>query len=519
MKFLRAVCLHAKPQRALAEGALSMLLFLLLAFWVLADLPATNVPTTLLFLTQFPLGWAALRLRLATHLDWKTLRAEAWYGLILRLVSLGIAGGLAAIFNAATLLTAGRWSLPLGLALLLFTLTWLPWMLYRLFFYAARAWLNFTRRSLLWTLVNSYLVAVILVVAAATIFTWTNNYSQKGTTFWPDDRLSAAVLELVRGILPWFAVSVVYLLAMLIVFLPPALLLAYLTARHFVSRIQGLAQAMHRARGGDLSVRVVPSGADEVAQLQKDFNQMSADLQAEREKVNTLLSNQRELAAVVSHELRTPLTVLRAVLETDLNAQQQGKEIDTQDLNTLLQETLHLQALVEDLFTLSQLDSRRLELNCGWHDPAAIVRECQVALQPVAWRNKRIDLSVDLPEDLPQVWTDPRRLTQVLTNLIQNAVRHTPAGGAIVVQGAELEDGQVRLSVSDTGGGIRPEDMPHIWERYYRGGERRNQAGRMGIGLALVRELVEAMDGTTGAENLPGTGSRFWLALRSRRAD
>jgi signal transduction histidine kinase len=142
-----------------------------------------------------------------------------------------------------------------------------------------------------------------------------------------------------------------------------------------------------------------------------------------------------------------------------------------------------------------------------------VVQQRLAALAPLAWERECIELLAEMPEDLPPVYADKGRLAQILTNLLRNALRHTPPGGIIVVR-AEAEDDRVRLDVCDTGAGIAPEELGRIWERFYRGDEARAQDSHgAGLGLALVKELAEAMGGAVGVQSSVGQGSCFsvWL--------
>jgi signal transduction histidine kinase len=185
---------------------------------------------------------------------------------------------------------------------------------------------------------------------------------------------------------------------------------------------------------------------------------------------------------------------------------------DRQTLQTIRHETLKLQLLVEDLFTLSQLDERRLSLDCAPVDISPVIERVITSLKKVAWDNKRIELCAQLPPAMPPAWADERRLEQVLSNLAQNAIRYTPPGGIILLQGEPVGEA-LQISVTDSGEGISPADLPHIWNRFYRGVSE-SGPGRTGIGLSLVKELVEAMGGIVGVDNRPGEGSRFWLQLK-----
>jgi signal transduction histidine kinase len=137
------------------------------------------------------------------------------------------------------------------------------------------------------------------------------------------------------------------------------------------------------------------------------------------------------------------------------------------------------------------------------------------ALAPLAWRSGRVQVVADIPPGLPKASADEGRLEQVLANLIRNAIRHTPPGGIVVLRAAALDAG-VQIQVCDTGEGISPEDLPHIWERFYRGANGRHRdLGGAGLGLALVKELTEAMGGTVAVETAPGEGTCFTIKLVS----
>jgi signal transduction histidine kinase len=508
----QALFFNGKSAAVLLEAGAGALLVLLLVFSIVREIPVTNIPATFAFLLQAPVFWAAVRLSPAGDRTHKTPAfREIFFGLALRIVVLGLAWGLMAAFQAQALIlsrfTQSGWNL------VLYTACFVPFLLYRLTFYGISQWRRLTQKNLLWTLVNSHLLVVFVLVAIFTIFYRLINTSTAIDKFVPSGWVASLILELVRGVIPWIGVNLIFLLFLEAVFLPPAFLFSFLTSRRYVGRIRSLAEAMHRAKNGDLSTRVEPSGQDEVAQLQMDFNYMAAELQQEREKVEHLLQSQRELTTVVSHELRTPITVMRAYVENNLQEQADRlPEAVNHDLEIVHHEILSLQELVEDLFTLSQLDSQRLEMTCAWIDPGTTLGQVQGAYQPLAWKNKRIDLVCGEAENLPRVWADSRRLEQVLGNLIQNAIRHTPEGGVILVS-SRAEDAGLEISVRDSGEGICAEDLEHIWERFYQG-RNGGATGRTGIGLSLVKDLVEAMGGSVGVESLPGEGSRFWFCLR-----
>jgi signal transduction histidine kinase len=517
MKRVRSLFFKGKFFPVLLEGSLGAGFVLLLVFSIVRDIPTINIPATFIFLVQAPVAWAALRLAPAfgegRSFRPSTAACELAFALLLRAAVYALALGLETAFQAGALIGQGYFETQLNLVF--FTACFTTFLLFRLALYAYEQWRRLARRSLLWTLVNSHLVVVFTLVAVVSLVARLTNAGSSIDKFVPDNTLAMVVLELVRSVIPWVGVSLILIVAAELAFLPPAFLVSFLTSRRFVQRIQALALAMGRARQGDLDhARVEPAGEDEIAQLQADFNHMAVQLQQEREKVDRLLKEQRELAAVVSHELRTPITVMRAYVEDNLleeKPERSPQEV-RKDLETVHHEILSLQALVEDLFTLSRLDAQHLELDCGWVDAAAVIQSVIAAHSPLAWKNKRIDLSADLPLALPRVWGDARRLEQALGNLAQNAIRHTPDGGVVVVSAAARAE-DVEIWVLDSGEGIAPEDLPHVWDRFYRGGSGKSGAGRTGIGLSLVKELVEAMEGSVGVESHLGEGSRFWLRL------
>ncbi|MGH2355618.1 MAG: sensor histidine kinase, partial [Chloroflexota bacterium] len=329
----------------------------------------------------------------------------------------------------------------------------------------------------------------------------------------------------------------------IILVLPPTFLLAYAVLRPVTRRLEHLAAATDALRAGDLAARVPVGGADEVARLQADFNAMAAnleravgDLQAQRDAVARLLHARRELVAAVSHELRTPVATVRGYLDSALEHWDGVPPPTLQgDLSIMAGETERLQHLIDDLFTLSRAEVDRLPLVVGPTDVGAVLRRCAAAAAPLAWNRGRVEVLAEAPPDLPSVLADADRLEQVVRNLVTNAVRHTPPGGLVLLT-ASLADGAVVIQVKDTGEGIAPQDLPHIWERFYRAdgargrdqqGERTSETGETGthtgvaqeapggagLGLALVKELTEAMGGAVAVESAPGQGACFTLRL------
>ncbi len=300
--------------------------------------------------------------------------------------------------------------------------------------------------------------------------------------------------------------------------LPPLALFSYMVARRTTRRLEALANTTAALRGGDYRARVQVDGEDEVARLQTDFNAMAeqlettlADLKTQRDTVAQVLQSRRDLVANVSHELRTPLATLRAALETTLdkwdetNPEQLRAELEVMDA-----ETRRLAGLIDDLFSLSQVEVGNLPLACSPVELGPVIRQVVAAVAPLAWKAGRVELTVEIRDHLAPVIADTNRFKQVLLNLLRNALYHTPPGGIIAVL-AQPEEGAVRIEVRDTGEGIDPEELPHIWERFYRGQNAGSDSA--GLGLALSKELVEAMRGSISVDSILGQGSTFTVRL------
>lgn len=316
-----------------------------------------------------------------------------------------------------------------------------------------------------------------------------------------------------------FAVASVAILTVSSVFaLVSCAVVAYWLSKKLVRRLERLGSAAESLAAGDLSVRVEEGQANEVGMLNRRFNQMAADLertlndlQAERDRVAGLLHARRELVAGVSHELRTPVATVRGYIESALRRRDTTPPDLAADLETMEREITRLQRLIEDLFTLSRAEVGRIELRPESIDAGAAVRRLAETMAPLAWGQRRVQIVSDIAPNLPPAHADAQRLEQIVSNLLGNAVRHTPPGGLVAVA-ADAEPKAVKIEVRDTGEGIAPDDLPRIFERFYRG---QNQDGRggAGLGLALAKEMAEAMGGSVEAASTQGEGSCFTVRL------
>jgi two-component system OmpR family sensor kinase/two-component system sensor histidine kinase BaeS len=274
-----------------------------------------------------------------------------------------------------------------------------------------------------------------------------------------------------------------------------ALALGALFFFQLTAPIRRLTAAAHAIAAGDLSQRVTVRSGDELGELADAFNTMAANLAASEEQ-------RRQLVADVAHELRTPLSVMQANLE----AMQDGiLPTDAEQLASLHEETLLLSRLVADLRLLSLAEAGQLKLDLTESDLGDLVSRAAERLRP-ATVAKAVDLVTEITPDSPRVPVDSDRFTQVIGNLVDNALHHTPQGGQIVLAvGWGGEPGKTRtptVTVTDTGSGIAPDDLPHVFDRFYRGDKSRARAsGGSGLGLAIVKQLLEAQHGKVWAES------------------
>jgi signal transduction histidine kinase len=269
--------------------------------------------------------------------------------------------------------------------------------------------------------------------------------------------------------------------------------------------LRQLSESVQKIAAGNYRARVQSPGHDEVGRLARNFNQMAGQLEEGEQ------ARERQLAAIV-HELARPLTGMRAAVET----LRDGADAETEVREALLigveQELARLERLTGTLQGLYKLVLRPMQLNRAEVALERLIRACAVNYEPVA-AQQGITLTVDAPSTLPRVRADQDRLIQVLTNLLDNAFKFTPRGGRVSVQVGENDRG-VWVSVGDTGTGIAPDELPHIFQQFYSGDESREPEKRgMGLGLAICREIITAHQGQIKVESQPGQGTRFTFTL------
>jgi signal transduction histidine kinase len=291
-----------------------------------------------------------------------------------------------------------------------------------------------------------------------------------------------------------------------VVVLTFGLLLAFFAIGRAVRRmavpVGDVMEAADRVAAGDYAVRLQERGSREVRRLARSFNAMAEKLEAGEQ-------HRRNLLADVTHELRTPLSVIQGNLEGLVDGVYPP---DRAHVEPVLEETRVMSRLLEDLQTLSTAEAGALRLHRESLDPAELVTDAVAAFRSSAAAGG-IDLALRAAADLPSVEADPVRIGEVLANLLHNAVRHTPAGGSVVVEAWRAEDGGIAFTVADTGPGIPAKDLPHVFDRFVKASE----SGGAGLGLAIAKSLVEAHGGAITAEIEPGRGTRVQFVLPAKR--
>ena len=269
-------------------------------------------------------------------------------------------------------------------------------------------------------------------------------------------------------------------------------------ARSIVRSIDRVREASVQMAHGDLEARAPEGGPAEVAELAASFNEMGANLRR-------LFDTRRELVAWASHDLRAPLANMQAMLE----ALEDGLASSGEYVPVLLEQVRVLALLVDDLFELARIDAGALTLEMR-HLPVAPVVSSSLRGVAAEARGRRVRLAAEVGENVTARFA-PDQVERVLMNLLTNALRHTPADGAVAVR-VEPRPDEVRVAVEDTGTGVDAEAQERMFDRFWRGDTSRSQPGG-GLGLAIARGLVEAHGGRIWAENREGGGARVWFTL------
>jgi signal transduction histidine kinase len=303
------------------------------------------------------------------------------------------------------------------------------------------------------------------------------------------------------------------LLGLLMLFsLGVALAFALLVARVFDNSLQALLTSVRLMGEGKLETRVKVDSGDELQQLAEAFNVMAQRLEEAFGRQRDLEEARRNLVAAVSHDLRTPLATMRAMVESINDGVVTDSATIERYHHTMQTEIAHLSRLIDDLFELSQIDSGTLELKPESSSIGDLVSDTLEALRPQA-EQRRLKLQGELNGRLPSVSMDVPRMQRVLYNLVQNALRHTPPDGTVIIRAVDAGS-EIEISVADTGEGVDAEELARVFERFYRGSRARSrQEAGSGLGLTIAKGIVELHGGRIWADSSLGQGSTFVFTI------
>jgi signal transduction histidine kinase len=346
-------------------------------------------------------------------------------------------------------------------------------------------WVNLSP-TLRWTLLSGY--------ALASVLTFFNVWFSAELMFASQHDLLLAIVLLV------FAGGI-------------AMILGYFLSSTVTERVNLLKGAAEKLAQGELETRVPVTGRDEVASLSQTFNQMATQLQAADRKQRELESLRRDLITWASHDLQTPLASMRAILEALADGVVEEPEMVKRYLATAQRDVMALSALIDDLFQMSQLDAGGFPLHRAQASLNDLVSDTLETFSQLA-KQQEITLEGSVESDVDPVFMDTQAIGRVFNNLISNALRHTPSQGRISVWVRRTSTG-VEVTVSDTGEGIRTEDIPHIFERFYRGdaARSRKRGTGAGLGLAIARGILRAHGGDIRVESELGKGTQFTFQI------
>jgi signal transduction histidine kinase len=294
-----------------------------------------------------------------------------------------------------------------------------------------------------------------------------------------------------------------------------SVLLAFVLSAPFDTTMRVLVDAVNRMRVGQLGTRVTVTSHDELERLADAFNTMAAELETAFARQREMEDARRQLIAAISHDLRNPLASVRAMVESINDRVVTDEATTSRYLHRVQREVEHLSRLIDDLFELSQIDAGLIALQLDWANVQDLISDTLESISAQAAQRKLVvEGAVD--HGLPPVLMDTRRVQRVLYNLTQNALRHTPSDGTIRIEAKDLGP-EVGVVVSDTGEGIPPEELPRIFEQFYRGDRARSRDDSGGgLGLTIAERIVAAHGGRIWVESSVGEGSTFTFTLPKR---
>ena len=344
-------------------------------------------------------------------------------------------------------------------------------------------WLN-RSPTIFWTLIGGYVLASILTFINVWVTAWLMFASDH-------DLLLATVLLLFAGGI--------------------AIALGFFLSIALTDKIRSIDRAAKKVAQGNFEARIPVEGGDELAGLAISFNQMAKQLQENAEKQRELDFLRRDLIAWIGHDLQTPLASIRAIIEALADEMVDDPETIQRYLRTAQKDVRSLSLLIDDLFQMAQLDAGGLTIHKEMNSISDLVSDTIESFSEMAQR-QGVQLKGEVASGFNHVYLDAPRISRVFYNLVSNALRHTPSGGVIKIHVKPSAENAF-IEVSNTGEMIPPEDLPFLFERFYRGEKSRSRAtGGSGLGLAISKGFVEAHGGTVGVESRP-EGTRFYFTI------
>ncbi len=312
------------------------------------------------------------------------------------------------------------------------------------------------------------------------------------------------------------------LLAVLLAFVPAVAIAAFF-ARVISRKVAKIIDHASKLARGDFESRLAVTQGDELDVLSEQLNRtgehlrhMVDELDREHEKLDRLERVRKDFVINVSHELRTPLASIQGYTETLLDGALEDPQHNVRFLNIIRNNAERLARLVGDLMTLSRLELKQTSLVYSMHKVNDLIRECVESVLPVA-EKANIDLVADAASTSPEVYCDSEAVHQILLNLLDNAIKYTSESGTVSIGAVTSHEGFVRIDVGDTGIGVPPEDLPRLFERFYRVDKARSrQLGGTGLGLAIVKHLVMAHGGEVSVRSVVNQGSTFSFTLPTK---
>ncbi len=292
--------------------------------------------------------------------------------------------------------------------------------------------------------------------------------------------------------------------------------LGYFLSVSITDRIVSLNRAAEALAAGELRARVATPGRDEVGELARNFNYMADRLDAAAQRQRELDRMRRDLVAWIGHDLRTPLSSMRVIVEALADGVVEDPATERRYLETVQNDIASLSQLIDDLFDMARIDAGGLVLDLAASSLSDLISDTLEAFSVQAARQE-VALEGRVAPGLDPLTMDARQIGRVLANLVDNALRHTPAGGVVRIEALAC-DGVVCVEVQDTGEGITAGDLPHVFDQFFRGERSRSRAtGGAGLGLAIVKGIVEAHGGTISVRSDRATGTIFRFTLPGAR--